>query len=212
MTQKYEDYINSSAWCRKRDAALDHHGHYCTACGRDKSLQVHHLTYKRLGSEEMSDLMPLCDSCHSFVHASGIAYSIGQIDRRDVPAAVAKKMIESGVDAYRLLYFARSIKSCGGGIPAVLQKKLNRKQRKAEKRERRRIKHLNRLAKASRKRLADLNGGGRMDSKCAAVTVPSRPTCERPTLVAMAIRKSIEDHWAACLSEADFGGAPNDHG
>lgn len=213
MTQKYEDYINSSAWGRKRDAALNHHGHYCTACGRDKSLQVHHLTYKRLGDEGMDDLMPLCEPCHSFVHAAGIAYSIGQINRVDVPAAVAKKMIENGLDASRLLYWSRSLMRCSGGVPPAMQEKLDRKQRKAERRERRRAKKLKRLANSRRQsELALKRNAARSGLKCVQATTPVRPAAERPTLVAMTIRRSVEDQWAACLNESDFGKSPSGQG
>ncbi len=36
----------------------------CAVCGSKKKLQIHHLTYDRIFKEEMTDLIPLCDSDH----------------------------------------------------------------------------------------------------------------------------------------------------
>lgn len=37
-------------------------------CGKTDELQLHHLTYERLGDEDLSDLTPLCADCHAMVH------------------------------------------------------------------------------------------------------------------------------------------------
>lgn len=45
----------------------------CQECGkapskRGKGLQVHHLTYRRLGAERASDVVTLCSFCHRAAH------------------------------------------------------------------------------------------------------------------------------------------------
>jgi len=63
-----ERYMHSSEWeviaskVKKRDQ------HRCRNCESIFDLQVHHLTYKRLGSERMEDLITLCAYCHAAVH------------------------------------------------------------------------------------------------------------------------------------------------
>lgn len=63
----YSAYIDSDAWREFRRRALDFYGNVCAKCGRngdDVVLQVHHLTYRRLGHEEMEDVTVLCIPHH----------------------------------------------------------------------------------------------------------------------------------------------------
>lgn len=71
----YFAYIKSKKWQAKRKEALEFHGKSCAKCGSSASLEVHHLTYARLGIEEMSDLQILCETCHKQVHESGFEQS-----------------------------------------------------------------------------------------------------------------------------------------
>lgn len=64
MTEEYRRYLASEEWEKTRQRALAYHGRRCAACGTTKRLQVHHLTYARLGHEWMSDFRILCKSCH----------------------------------------------------------------------------------------------------------------------------------------------------
>jgi len=64
----YKAYINSAPWQIKKweRAKLDRF--ICQGCGaEDWPLDCHHLTYERLGEEEMDDLVTLCRSCHELV-------------------------------------------------------------------------------------------------------------------------------------------------
>jgi hypothetical protein len=65
---RYNQYINSGAWLRKREEAFAHHGRRCGQCGTNCQLQVHHRSYVRLGAEQMGDLEILCDACHRAQH------------------------------------------------------------------------------------------------------------------------------------------------
>src|SRR5207253_1892600 len=47
-----------------RRKALAYHGARCAVCKTTRRLQVHHLTYERLGHERMSDFKILCKRHH----------------------------------------------------------------------------------------------------------------------------------------------------
>lgn len=67
----YANYLKSRHWALTRSRIIQNHP-YCEMCkSADKPLQVHHLSYKRLGKEKDSDLTPLCDECHAAVHRMG---------------------------------------------------------------------------------------------------------------------------------------------
>lgn len=64
----YKNYLKSQHWSLMRSRIIQSHP-YCEICkSSEKPLQVHHLSYKRLGKEKNSDLTPLCDECHAAVH------------------------------------------------------------------------------------------------------------------------------------------------
>jgi len=62
--QRYNAYMRSDEWRQVRQAALARAQQQCQECGERNRLEVHHLTYERLGRERPNDLRVLCDSCH----------------------------------------------------------------------------------------------------------------------------------------------------
>lgn len=63
--QAYQAYLLSPKWAKKRKAALKRAGYKCQYCGASGVLlQVHHLTYARLGKEKQADLRVTCETCH----------------------------------------------------------------------------------------------------------------------------------------------------
>lgn len=71
----YLDYIESPAWKRKRSNKIVEQTKRGKVCCEDckrsisyRSLQVHHETYARLGSERLTDLSVLCNECHAKRH------------------------------------------------------------------------------------------------------------------------------------------------
>lgn len=65
VTNAYKNYLRSPAWQAKRQAVFNHYGKRCFACKTYRGpIQVHHLTYVRLGHEHITDLRPLCQKCH----------------------------------------------------------------------------------------------------------------------------------------------------
>jgi len=63
----YQKYIQSDKWKEKRERVIKERK-CCEQCGSTENLQVHHLTYKRLGNEDDRDLMLLCQNCHQHIH------------------------------------------------------------------------------------------------------------------------------------------------
>jgi len=57
-------YLRSDHWQEVRRKKLKQAGYKCEACGQKVKLDIHHLTYERLGKERLSDLQALCRSCH----------------------------------------------------------------------------------------------------------------------------------------------------
>lgn len=62
---EYKRYISSDEWKEKSEWMKRSVGHRCQMCNRlHLPLNVHHRTYKRLGSEMPEDLIVLCRKCH----------------------------------------------------------------------------------------------------------------------------------------------------
>jgi hypothetical protein len=68
----YTDYLDSSQWQDIRRRVIARAKDSCERCGatanRKRPLDVHHLTYDRLGHERLSDLVAHCRQCHEHVH------------------------------------------------------------------------------------------------------------------------------------------------
>lgn len=64
----YDDYLDSEEWAKKRTYLLKKVGYKCQNCSSRRNLQVHHLTYKRVGRERTTDLQVLCRNCHEIEH------------------------------------------------------------------------------------------------------------------------------------------------
>ncbi len=67
--REYRDYLSSDAWRERAAAAKARVGHRCQVCnGSGDTLDAHHRTYARLGSERDDDLTVLCRACHALFH------------------------------------------------------------------------------------------------------------------------------------------------
>lgn len=66
----YGQYMQSKEWSHKRLLRLKVDYFRCRTCWNTEDLEVHHLTYERLGNEEVSDLITLCKYCHEVITCS----------------------------------------------------------------------------------------------------------------------------------------------
>ena len=65
---KYIEYIHSPEWQNRRNLFLQQHGKICNMCPRTDEIEVHHVSYDRLGHERDEDLKALCVRCHNDLH------------------------------------------------------------------------------------------------------------------------------------------------
>ena len=67
-SERYRAVMASGGWRRRRAAAIRRAGRRCQRCGARGPLDVHHLTYRRLGRERPGDLLAVCERCHGALH------------------------------------------------------------------------------------------------------------------------------------------------
>ena len=61
-------YMRSNQWKLLKFQVLTLQNNQCKLCSSTHDLQLHHLTYERLGNEYQSDLVALCGQCHQNQH------------------------------------------------------------------------------------------------------------------------------------------------
>lgn len=61
-------YLSSTSWSQLKAKRLEIAGYKCEFCGARNHLQLHHITYARLGKEKLSDLAILCSTHHNQLH------------------------------------------------------------------------------------------------------------------------------------------------
>lgn len=69
----YRSYLETPHWKSVRRRTLARNGGVCNVCGSSEDLNIHHLTYKRIGREKDSDLQVLCRGFHCNEHEGEIA-------------------------------------------------------------------------------------------------------------------------------------------
>jgi 5-methylcytosine-specific restriction endonuclease McrA len=75
LRDHYHEYLRSPTWRAIRNGALKNAFFRCERCGRADALEVHHVTYARLGGDELlEDLEVLCETCHYGHHTYAAAY------------------------------------------------------------------------------------------------------------------------------------------
>jgi 5-methylcytosine-specific restriction endonuclease McrA len=65
---KYLQYLHSPYWIAFRKFVINERGSQCEMCGLMGAVQVHHLSYERIGRELPIDVQLLCRSCHTAEH------------------------------------------------------------------------------------------------------------------------------------------------
>lgn len=67
--ERYRQYLRSEHWHIFRETVLAKRGRLCQQCKIPSiSVDLHHLTYERLGEERESDVEVLCRPCHDIRH------------------------------------------------------------------------------------------------------------------------------------------------
>jgi 5-methylcytosine-specific restriction endonuclease McrA len=73
-----QKYLRSDKWLLgPRRARLAYDEHKCVLCGSVDELHAHHITYKHLQNEQITELRTLCKTCHFKLH-DDIGYPVFQ--------------------------------------------------------------------------------------------------------------------------------------
>lgn len=73
-TERYHTYLKSPEW-KEKVLKVKARDQVCQLTGATTNLEVHHITYDRLGNEDLSDLVLLCREAHQLVHDYYGSYS-----------------------------------------------------------------------------------------------------------------------------------------
>lgn len=65
----YNAYLLSPRWARIRSKVMERAHGVCEGCRENPAVQVHHLTYNRVGNEMLFDLVAVCHRCHEAIHS-----------------------------------------------------------------------------------------------------------------------------------------------
>ena len=68
LQAEYETYLRSPEWRALRALVFERCGGECEICKEASAEEAHHLTYERIGREDLSDLMGVCKPCHELIH------------------------------------------------------------------------------------------------------------------------------------------------
>lgn len=79
---KYKDYLKSSHWLIIKNKIFLLRGKKCEECDCCYDLNVHHKTYKRVGSELDEDLQLLCRECHKKKHTDDLKAKRSNLSRK----------------------------------------------------------------------------------------------------------------------------------
>jgi 5-methylcytosine-specific restriction endonuclease McrA len=78
---RYEEHLRSAQWKNMKRDMIRLRGAACERCGFGGTLELHHKTYQRLGSEWIEDLELLCHDCHLIADQERAADAAARSDR-----------------------------------------------------------------------------------------------------------------------------------
>ena len=60
---------DKKGWFKVREKVFEKYGRYCSMCGSEQNVQVHHkIPIRDGGTNELENLIPLCRDCHQEIH------------------------------------------------------------------------------------------------------------------------------------------------
>lgn len=63
----YQRYLASREWALLKEQVRKRSGDICERCLMAPYQETHHLTYARIGHEDLADLLAVCKPCHQFL-------------------------------------------------------------------------------------------------------------------------------------------------
>ena len=103
----YMQYLESSHWRKLRHEAFERDGYKCSKCGSSKTLQGHHLKYRKpLESCTVEDIESMCIKCHK-AHHNRIKMERRRnrvkLDHRKLVKIIGRYSAEDALDLNRVL-------------------------------------------------------------------------------------------------------------
>jgi len=95
--EEYLAYLRSPWWRARKALVIRFRGEACEYCGRLERLELHHLSYERLGRELPEDVVLLCSVCHQRAH--GLTPT--KCPWRDIEAGMLGPTFEMLADIFR---------------------------------------------------------------------------------------------------------------
>ncbi len=98
----YRGYLKTEEWKMKSSEAKQRASFTCELCGchedelKDAKLEVHHVSYVRLGYEKPEDLVVLCSDCHRKIHEDKVTFEEAREIYKNVELWPEKRCGESG--------------------------------------------------------------------------------------------------------------------
>jgi hypothetical protein len=142
----YPKYLRSDHWRTLSAAKVEDVGFRCERCKRRTQLEVHHMTYERLGAERLSDLRVLCRSCHEKHHASELEFKAGsvtQLNRPLCPRELAREKVlehhgrfeplKAELDAARAVFNWTRVREIEAELKGLIPQRVKAKKRKPKK-------------------------------------------------------------------------------
>lgn len=100
---RYTAYLKSPQWKAIRKLLIKKHGGRCQRCGSTYRLEAHHITYKSVFEEKLTDLRLLCHVCHEKVERGKKRRREMRLVRMDFPRVPAIEMPATDREAADLL-------------------------------------------------------------------------------------------------------------
>jgi hypothetical protein len=91
---QYRAYLATDHWKNKRLEVLNLRGCKCEKCG-EWGNEIHHLSYKNLWNEPLTDLQVLCRKCHGVTHE--ILNCLNPRERRAKKKKISRQLISKNL-------------------------------------------------------------------------------------------------------------------
>lgn len=146
--KRYNAYLQSDEWRRKRKEKAIEQNYTCEICGKvvPTGFNIHHKTYRHLGHEPLNDLMFLCESCHMELHRQERIKKANKAKKEEdkktcFTCKYSQIMTYTGKPKRQVLYCNLLVKECGavckkykiGALKEILTDNKKKKKRKTAK-------------------------------------------------------------------------------
>ncbi|HGM3811594.1 HNH endonuclease signature motif containing protein [Clostridioides difficile] len=84
IVYNYKEYQKTKHWESLKNEFYFSNECKCVLCDSVKKVSLHHKTYRRIGAEELDDLIPLCNSCHYKVHRNNKQYLFNDATEKQI--------------------------------------------------------------------------------------------------------------------------------